>query len=471
MRFFFVLVFTLILNSCGTILRTHDPIAVDSDPRGIVVKNNKDELLGHTPFYLSLENKRKHSLFLPGEEFSFSCPANWSRSLVPNALWLVAGVPGMVISGMSYLIDGINGQLFHCHQGFLIRPKGKQAIALNTSKRILVFPPMANEKLFSRKIVQAFRDTLFPVQAKTDDELFANEDDLDMLEVFGFDHRSNKEGELFFESRRLDRVLAQFKATHILVFELQATKPGETTVIPILYDAFTKEKVVNTEFKNFRVRVIDDQAPLIEKLARVINFFPNTVQMSYYIRPTVRGVWPSFGIDEKDEYQTVRHPKALPVVLSIFSLGSVEHPQFFDDWDFSFRTFPVLGASSWRLNLTSQVPDYIMQMQSYYVIYSAGMTFHTAIGAFGLDAGMGLAFFDWDDSYGGSEQESKMLVRIGFGYTAFINQRLFFRFGVEQYGTKNVGRPDHFQLDSWTDIYTGLGFYTPDIFSSLKSLF
>jgi len=456
----------LLTQSCGSLFKSKDVVPIDSSPRGLYVLNGDGEVLGQTPLFIRVSPKDndlilKSRLKDQGQVHHVNCSVSWSRSIVPNLLPSLTGPAGFIFSGVFLGTDLISRGMFDCHKGLVVYQKGDVETKL-VKKKILILPISSTDSSQSLEIQKNF----LKMQSVSADVEFLNiQRTNEELILRGISYETIRTFEEL-DRRNLERIAAKFGATHVVFFQQEGS-----LIQPLLYDLFTRRPELNT-YSSFTDENKNKNEAWLQKWTQAFNFLPNSIQASYYFNSKAEA--------EKREgisrgylkYSTGDHPDAFPKYLTILSLDTVEHPNRYNIWDYHFSFYPSFGGSSWNLNFDQQIPNYNISLGAIYALYNAAMTGHTFFGSLRIHFGLGPGYFIWSDSLNKSKKEVKMISSIGLTYTAFLNERWYFRSGLAVYGPSNgIGNPEKINVKSWEEYHVGFGYYFPTLKDIIKNWF
>lgn len=448
-------------QGCGSLFRSKVVVPVDSTPRGAKIYNSFGEMIGETPTFLRISpNDRDLTFLWPDLKLKTTqkakCQVSWSRSTIPNLIPSLIGPPGMVISGVFLVSDGLSKGMFDCHKAMMVKVKNESEKKSAKSKKILLLPPYSRSESRSLEIKNSFlaRSSFMA------DELIDEDRAREVLLLHGINSSSTK---VLKDINRvnLNIAAAELEATHIVYFDVNISDE-KNLVSPSIYDVFSFEE--EGKFEAFEFDTKQFSKGHWNVVADLFSFIPNSIQGSYYLNSKVKGTLNQTPSEGEQEFKTNKHPDSVPKFFTLLGLENVENPNDFNLWDFNFGFYPTLSLSAWNLDLNEKVPNYNVSMSSMYGIYNVALTGHAPFGAIRIHFGMGPVLVDWQDSYGSDKTEVQIVSNIGVTYTAFISQRWYFRVGQSTYAiSKGVGNNQYFQMKNWEEYHFAFGYYFPSM--------
>jgi hypothetical protein len=468
-----LLLLNLLLSACGTIGGRKNIVPFDSNPRGLLVYDQRGKLLGKTPFFYDIKPKhQQYFIFkVPESEGNWSsrelykCPIDWGQSLVPGVVPAFFGIGGAILGGASLAIDAISGHLFLCQGPIFV---GRDLLPKTTlkEKNVLVLPFFDKDVKVSKLVRQYWLDNYFS-RVKTEDKIIDLDKSYKLMEFRGI---TNQSASSFSEVKKenLNKIASELNATHSLLLKRGKNK-NRHKIKPVLYDLFTGQEE-NTEYLNeFDLpKEATVERSYIDTLIGIINLVPNTLTFTYLTNPKVYYNADQFSVSSANSQDTDEHPEAVPRIVTFFGLANVLHPQFYGSWDWDFTTFPMFKLNAWQ----TQNDNFTTQMIAFMATYNIGLTGHTPWGALSLEAGYGMGNLNMQDSLGMSENKVKRSKRFNLNYVGFFDEKWYFVASLTQYEINSpVGRPGYYELEKWIQSSFGFGYYFPSLKTMIRDWF
>ncbi|GAB4013314.1 MAG: hypothetical protein Fur0010_10080 [Bdellovibrio sp.] len=393
------------------------------------------------------------------------CHISWGRSVIPNLIPLVLGVPGIIISSTFMITDGLSKGIFDCDEALFAENTRLKITETKDFKKILIIPPFASDLKSSELVLSEFLNS---TQYGSEKDTYINfQESQEHFILKGIDYKSTRS---FDEIPRnlLETIASHFEATHGLFF-FKENQNGRSYVTPQLIDLFTR-KIVSS-YPQYEVNLKTELNQTWSRIGELFNFIPNAIQGSYYFRSKAKGQFTQSQNSTVNNFKTRDHPDSLPKYLTFLSLDNVEDPSQFRIWDYNLGFYPTLSISAWNLDLNPYVSNYDVSMSTIYALYNLALTGHTPFGALRIHFGMGPGLVDWEDSYGLKQSRIQVVSTIGLTYTAFFNSRWYMRIGQSTYGiSKGAGNGDYFKLKDWEEYHLAIGYYFPSLRYLIRNL-
>lgn len=468
-----VILTQLLLVSCATIGGRKNIVPFDSNPRGLLVFDQRGKLLGKTPFFHDINPKGKQYFIfkIPEDQGEWSkkelykCPIDWGQSFVPGVVPALFGVGGAIVGGVSLAVDAISGHLFHCQKPIFV---GQNLLpkTIVKEKIILVLPFFDRDVKVSRLVREYWVREYF-TKEETDDRVVDLDRSYRQMEFRGI---TNQSASSFKEvkTKNLNTIASNLDATHAIYFK-RGDDQDRNKVTPVLYDLFTGEEERTDYLKEFYLpQEVVVKKSNIDTLIGIINLVPNTLTFAYTTNARVYFNSERYGITSNDSQNTDEHPEAIPQLITFFGVANVLHPQFYNTWDWDITTFPMFRLNAWQ----SQNEDFSTQLIAFNAHYNVGFTGHTPWGAMSFEFGYGMSNLNMQDSLGMDENKVKRSTRLNFNYVGFFDDTWYFTASVSQYElNSSVGRPGRYELEKWYQTSFGIGYYFPSLKTIIRDWF
>ncbi len=446
--------------------RSQSLMFVDSSVHGAKIYNKGGILLGETPLYIKVNPDRKKSLkFLENDEVreqGFRCKVNWQESVLPNLILAPLFPVGTILSGGFITLDFYSGRAYNCDQDLFI-DNSKEKSKIIKKENILIFPIFVGDEKLSDKarsyISQKFENVI-DLKSSKEEMLFKGIDHRNVDNIKSLRKYNHNLKELFF-----DLSITKF------IFSKVVQKENAIYLEPRLYSAFSFEELECTQCETIKVTSNEiRETGFTKTLKSAINLLPNAFKLSGTAKPDVSFFAPSDSstqIDLTGDY----HPDSLPKVATLIGLESIDHPQFYRPWDFSFSFYPIFSGTAWKNSLRVQGIDYQVSIANFYALYNLGLVTHTPFGAFELDIGIGPNHSVIKDNFTNNASQTGIVSRVNLGYYAFLTDRYYFRldfsnFNLNESPVKNT----FYKMESWREVSFGIGAYLPELKSWIRDL-
>lgn len=465
--------FFIVLSSCGTMRSKKNILFADSSPRGLEVRNEKNESLGLTPMFFKIKphHKRKFSFFEKGlkvGEQSYKCSWDWGGSLIPNLVIAPFFPVGTILSSAFLFTDATSKAAYVCKNSLFISTPNVEAKTIS-KKRIMALPIAVGRRSLADSIRRKWQTDQFN-KLKADEELLWNDEVENEFIYRGVDHYANTEP-LKIKRRFINEIGHKFKATHLIHFSIEETDSA-FIIQPKLFDIFNFKEEEKEYLKSYTVeKEKRTPANYWKRALRNIDLFPNAITLSYQGKATEKRIVAA-DPTQNGEFKTSTHPEAFPKLLTLISMESVHHPQFFSSWDWGGFLSPNFGASSWRTSYLIGGSPYNYDFESYHFGYSASLSGFSPIGQINIGAGLLASYFSLSDNKGYQSTKLGLIFKLNMSYHKFFNERFYFTAGQRFYSpSKETTNKNEYLLDSWSEYYVGLGYYFPEVKTLARKLF
>lgn len=455
----FIVILLVLLCSCGTLRSPRNIVPIDSSPRGLNVTDEDGNALGITPLFYKFPKGRSHKLQVGDQKINYKCSWNWSGSLIPNNLLLLAGSGAAIGFALGFdLADLISGGLYNCHE--LLKITQKTSAVAPRTRRILILPPWHQDEQASDEMVAALERK---IKLKNGDYVSFKEAK-SYLHLNGISNfRINDPRDI--NEHTLRKISYKFNLTH-LMFVKVVKKGSEFNLSPVIYDVFDFDKVrkLNPIQIQIQHRV---KNTFLSYLLDTISFFPNAATIGYMTNPNVDIEGSHRSTDGKGQ-STSRHPDSFPKILSSLGLETVHHSMFFDSWDIDFFLSPSFTSSAWK----SSYSDYSINVQTYNAMFGGFVVGQTPFGQLSVGFSLGLLYLNAQDSLGRKTYKGTMGTKVSIDYKYFFGERWYLTLGANIYGLGDRTLSyQEYHLKTWTTSFVGIGYYFPEVRSLVRSIF
>jgi hypothetical protein len=473
-----LLVLLFFLTGCGTYRGSHHIVAVDSNIRGVVVENEKREIIGITPFFYKMEPRLEQNLrafagdrtgkvFL--NEFTYHCDLNWKQSILPAGLGMLIFPIGTLIGASSIVTDTATGNHLDCNKPAFFNISQSlatgQRIVENRDEavRVLVIPiPSRDEKISSylyskwyersKKAIESQKIILIHPEFTEGDFAYRGiiPQNITDFEKIGDNH--------------LREMAYKYRASHILFFDTDLIDRYRYEVIPVVYDAFNRKKIMSYKLPAHVGKVPrGERAELFDTVRDAINIIPNSLAINIGGRPEVSYI--ESGLEKN--VVSSNHPSSLPKILTVFSIQNVLNPKLYNTWDYAFQTFPSLSGSAWKIQNQDEKDIALINVN---LFYNLGLTFHTSFGALTVEVGAGVGHYNIKEDI--TNKNSYLgTFRTNVNYVGFLSQNLFVLINATSIQpTSGRHLSQYVEFKGYKELTLGLGYYLPTLKGRLREL-
>lgn len=183
-----------------------------------------------------------------------------------------------------------------------------------------------------------------------------------------------------FKARVRYEIAHNHKATHLVFFDIKESQDGKTIIVKTnttnAYKGGYSAKVPELSFK---MKNVQSDNAVLSYLVWAIRFIPNSITIGFKGDPSISAVNSNefLALEQKD------HPESFPKVVTLLGADTVEHPQFYDSWDYGFFLTPGLGAQGFRLEYQSADSNQIrLNTQGYFLDFSGRFSAFSPFGIF-----------------------------------------------------------------------------------------
>ena len=474
-HFFFTFALLLFVSGCGSLRKPKNiiPVTSASHPQFFTFQHEEDEQnkrIYQTPQWIDLPNKRVQQFYLlkkKGKKFSKSpfkvrCSVRWSQSVVPAALMMPFFPVGSIFGGAMLMTDIFTAGAYGCEKPLQLQNLPPQSGTFKKKVVLLPFPAPVKNTTLNKKILKAYQKL---IRKKGDFEVSKNYEDVLAYGLNSYRTFSNeKDYQKNFKPRVRYEIAYTHNASHLVFFDVKESKDGKIlTVKTKTTNAYENGFSTPIPEIKFKVRNKESGNSVFSYLVRAIRFIPNSLTIGFKNDPTVSATNSNtfLNVQQKD------HPDSFPKVATLLGFESVEHPQFYDSWDYGFFLTPGLGAQGFRLEYNLADSTQVrLNTQGYFLDFSGRVSGFSPFGIFSLSIGPTLSMlFQQEDISGQSFSSTYIGVKVGFSHQLFLSNRIFTNIAVSNYSVQEDNK-DIFpgaKLSNIQTVYIGLGYYFPQM--------
>lgn len=467
----------LLGSGCATIAGTKQVISIDSEPRGVDVRDaHSGRPLGKTPVFAELPRRYRQKLELRREgadpiERTRSCRYDWQGTVLGNTPLLLI-VPPLSIAwyaaGMG--TDLVTGAAFECptHVVFEGPSTNERAPPAPACASYLVVPPRHPDEKVSDFLVARWVERVKDELRECDGVVDHAEAKL-ALSRYGIGHRATFELE---KTRRehLYEVGHRTKATHLVLL----THERDRELLAMRATVLDIHRLLPVSQEAFVVDVADEplfhQPTLMNYLVESISILPNGLGFS----PGLRGFYaaPAPGIGKLE----LRDPTdRLSSLATSWTLTSVENPARYGRWKVRAELSPAVSLAyvsrrAWLEPFAGEPFELETRFFHTVLVFGPQVFFHTPIGAFSSSFRMGPGV-GWMRAGEETDVTLRIFSQFDFAYTAFPTDNIFvrFAFAVTETGSQHL-QTEHFGVAGWNEASVTVGFHLPQIYSLVRNL-
>jgi hypothetical protein len=490
--FLFVVLFAT--SACATLGGRNQPVAINTEPRGVAVAINSPAAAEDPQTPLALNVSRGSALELEFHHDAYSkkmrvdCQVRLGTVFGGNLPLGLLGLPGTVPALLLYAsavgLDFLTGSAFECpHQieHTLAVPESLEDGISEKCSRILIHAP-ALEPDLALKAAMVSEAQSFGKRFDDDCVEFVppsvSADALkrSMLENIGIEELLKPAME-----RKRVQLLRDTGAVKAIEMQLQEQNESVVTVSFGMWDLYSKE-FVSSYRKNFKREKFETLKGgwVSQFLGQSLKLLPNSIALS----ASNPSLTLADNIPTRSERITGR-----PSLVALLSVTSVEHPNQYGTWDAGFQFGPSIyidslaqrasvdreqiGVGEWEALSDAQRQPRNFKAYALTVPFDAVLSFHTPAGAFRLFLGYGPLLY-----FPSSETSENLNVRFlganhaGLDWVAYFSDNVFFQFGAHAIARSKtaVERQGVFRLMGWQAASVGVGYYFPATSGYVESL-
>lgn len=480
MRYLSFSIFLYVLTGCATVAGRPPVTSIDSVPRGAdVYIDNSAKPMGKTPFFIEIDGEYKHTLrySLQKKEsiYNMRCGLDWEFGVIGNGVLIglsavsggAAGAIGVgaIVGGTDYL----TGNLFNCGGQAVVGFDVPEKDVPRVCRTFIVAPPENVDEVLSDELAQKWIQAVKP-KLQPCDKIISYYESKSKFLLFDFTHQKHFNFSSFSQ-RHITELGIKYKASHmvILKYQVSGTKADDKVQVNAeVYDLHSMVKLSEKEGLPQTSVAVKNLKP--STVRKAVNFayslFPNSASFSFVSQDMLNRK-----IKDHDIYES-SSKDIQPVwqYLSGFGLGSYDHPDQYRPWDYSIKLGPSLSAAYFAQKISytkNNIQEYEENIEVLMVttLADASFSFHTPIGAFGLDIGLGPTYVRYrDENSKNASLEPTMSVSLG--YVAFFSERMFLELSMKVSGFTNSegDRPggSFTRIDGWSEVALSIGYYFPE---------
>jgi hypothetical protein len=454
------LLLLFIFVSCGTITKRDDYIAIDSNPRGLIVKKDKQKL-GQTPLMIESPNISSTEIRIGGTKQKLECSLDWGSSIIPNGIYsLISG--NFVGTGLiMYGIDWFNDKLYSCEDQ-LYSIKGATDFTPSEKKKLVILPIYQIENFKTDPFIKTLNKKL-KKQLK-DIEIIEYKESASRFAVYGVNEERRWKMDTV-KQHTMQNLAHELQFSHVVEVEIKDKDSKNVSIVVYIKDYFTKKST-----KAFKYTYPKSKEGFLEidSLARRFFYlFPNAVSLSAQFSGL------SFGDNENTYYGTIgsrEHPNALPQIVQLVSIDSVTSPDLYDPWDWDSFFSPAAAFPSWQSFYepttfydpsTNYDQEFINVSSGLFTMDYVLMTM-TPMLSFSIRIGYGMGLFDTVDYTGKQMYFARRVGKLGFDFTSFLSERYYLRLAINSYALDYKFEIGDQYTSSLSRIFFGIGYYLPE---------
>ena len=474
---YILLLSLILLSACGTVKKRPNIVPFDSNPRGLKVTDKKGNELGQTPFFLKvdpnwsnhynvIQNNRAHDL-------RYECKMNWGGSIVPDSILLPFAPSGTIVGTIFLLTDWFTGGIYRCVNPIHYDGRAQNEI-IEQPKRILPLPFKNLDRNFSEKTHSIWQKSILPKFFKDKDQIIWEDEVREFLFMRGISHYKENFNIQKIRKKYLYEIAHKFQATHFTTFEIYHQDKNYYTIKTRLWDAFTlKEVIFNKKPTLIRLSRKNEPKQFKQLFVETISFIPNSLLFSYKEKSDMAWFHENEELMADEDSVIEDHPDSLPKYFTFIGMETVQHPQFFDDWDYGLFFSPSFEANSARTKFKLKTEEIVsIDAATYHASYIMSLKGFSPFGSLSFGIGPSLNYLKINQSNNQTYDSLVIGLKFGAEYHFFFGERWYFTLGTSHQGFEpKAGKHDpQYKLDGVTSTYVGLGYYFPSIRNMVRNL-
>ena len=464
-----ILLFSFVLSGCSSLLHYHDPVSIDSNPRGLdLYVNDKKE--GKTPQFVS-ENDlgRSYVLDLKNENKecyhgSYQCRTNFASGIVGNGalslpLFFISPPLGMLAMMAFVSTDYYSNNIWDCENNIKISIENIKA-PKRPCRTYIVFPPKEIDEDLADAGVRIWKRSFLYKMGECDE--FA--DDYKVHEAFlKFDIKSYRNNtiedlpalymrKIGYETGATDAVFLGLKSDNRIFNITSQTRDLHTGEIEdgIAVKAVYKEnkEKEHSEFENLN--------QFKKRFFRMMRFVPN----SFFVAPIsldyFTGSKPYHTLEEGTSSKYLSY-------FTRFSVLTLRPRESTRLWNVDVQIAPIINSNfihkKIRVQYTkSSSADADVNYNSVYGAFELSLLTYGPIGRLALSVGAG--------PYWSSRRKIGFGYHYGVSHIGFVTERAFTRISLNyiDYNQTLYKASSGDRATGIVSLSFGLGYYLPEIY-------
>lgn len=476
----------MLLPACATLSGRSQFVAVDSELRGVEVRDaaQPEKLVGVTPFFLELPRASGYVWSVrapnaPTGAHVVDCGYRWGETLLaalaPGMIATAATpIAGAAVVGALTLGDLVTGAAWQCPLRITVpspRPPEGTAAPPPKSERcatLALVPPAHPDEAVSRQIARRVQASLSSGSACVKWVPDAKIDPIWQQLGVAFDTDFDLDR---FERSHLNALGHATGATHLVIAAVEA-RTGKAYVQPRVHDLFTLAARKLPELTLDTTGVAGSAGTGFGSVSKWASLVPNAASFSVAFKNDRFEGTKDFRVTRDGETGS-----SLPSTLSNWSLGYIDPPGAHGRYDLTLRLSPefLFGYNERRLHLEGRAGGSFVEDVSVLrliVAYGPTLALYTPLGEFsgGITLGGGLAA-DWTKTRDVAFDAGRY-ANASINFTSFVSENVFVRAGVQLSVVAEpiVARPDY-SLSLLEQTNVTVGYMLPGLRTLVRSGF
>jgi len=403
--------------ACGSLTAQEQYISVDSEPRGVLVTSQAGLKQGRTPFFKKTRRQRALSFRYLGAhgpvDVTQSCGYRWIGSPLENG---VMGLSGLLVAGpiggaltwaSASAIDLWTGASYACPLS--IRLSAATQSTTICERHALRLPQSVSQS--GRKVLRDWWQTEMKSLNRC---VSVVEEDITDLWIRKLSLEFSRLDRLKARRERVNRFGFESGATHVVDMETNRSETSKALVLKVKVVDLHHLDEVDMPAVSLPDGVVEDDTG-----GRMLGFFreslfliPETFALAAHRRTIERG------FDQPDievgPFPSIR-------------IMRVSHPDSFAPWDVDLGFEPGVGLDLFQELSAGKKLDASAEFSRLAVHALGRLTFHTPVGAFSAEVGVGGAYFYLPGTAFKDENEFGTESVLRLSYTAFLTDSVLFR--------------------------------------------
>ena len=455
-----MLLSTVLLSSCGTLLKKNEFVIIDTKSRHLKFQINDSKISHYSPSITEAPKGIFHQVhFLElNQSRALRCQFDFKHSILPNALTSII-IP--IIGVTSFVIDFVTDNDTVCDARYFYE-FDEQDLKEISKKNKDKSNALASAKIIQLPFHQSYRYDLDLLEKNIIKNTSQNLTLVKYQDTIGDFYLEGIEEQNIswkkFNPKLFLKVAKNHQATHYAIHQVKY-KNNQKYIETKIYDLFNFTKIKKHHQNNYLINEnsnILSQDNLFTRFLDKVSIMPN-----------------SANYDQKSFKQTnqdleIKHAKSIiPEALSRFSLNMVNHPSKYLPFDFDFNLGPTLSFPSFDLKNKSndEYNNDVLEVSSIAATFSLTATIHTPIGAISSSVSLfGATYLKELDSSNKQNTEMTNFNSYRLDYTFFISPRVYFKLSKEnlQFSDYQFKVGDE-KINEVTYDFLSIGYFYPEL--------
>jgi len=280
-------------------------------------------------------------------------------------------------------------------------------------------------------------------------------------------------------------LITEFKATHVVSLHYFYREPKQLRVVASLYalNPYAKDKMPELA-KPLQISNVSEayfhQSTKTWLLLFLSSLLPNTASLGFSNENFANSLTDPTNANQRYVELSKNENSSLPPIINSFRVDSILHRNGFNKWDAGYS---ILPSSTWTYLDNSyqladktaydkfqrdpmqpkyQAIDYRIKFYSYATSLNIEGDLYTPFGSIFITYGLGPAFYYYMDNMDNHLQGIAVSSLETIGYRAFINDRWYVQFVIENQLYQNTVKNTYFYSTMDTYATLSIGYFYPE---------